>query len=475
MGTKESLYDLNGLNKVNVGKNISKESLENIKLHKKDNLYKRDTSRSQHTSQVNTEPNTKTKKNKNKKKQIMTKEQRILLKKLLKENVKENNRRIAKNLIGIFLESSKNNIIYNTGKAKIKKKHSETLKSKFFKKGIKKDKMSIRRYSSVCNFHLSHFKKQNKQIEKNKDNCVDNNNKNDNHHTINDSKNDDLPDNHHIEIFGINDDSNDNDNDDDENVNDFGILNFTSLAKMSIGINDSINTNPNQKDSESEIKIEERNLNENKGIVLQRKSFRDFVENNIKRHYAECLKFINTTNVLSHLEESDKSLLVQSLKIKNFKKDEYILKSDSKINKMFFVKEGLIRCLDDEGHCLRTLTVGDFFGENEILMHKTNNENKISIIAISDCICYSISIRSFKKMFRCKFGNFLFFNFMKDAFDCSKLFQNLNYFYIKKIFKFFSIINLNKDNVAFPIGHIKSSKFVIIVSGNLDSFHFDFD
>ena len=465
MGTKESLYDLNGLNKVNVGKNISKESLENIKLHKKDYLYKRDTSRSQHTSQVNTEPNTKTKKNK--KKQIMTKEQRILLKKLLKENVKENNRRIAKNLIGIFLESSKNNIIYNTNKVRVKKKHSETPKSKFFKKDIKKDKMSIRRYASVCNINLGNFKKQNKQIEKNKENCVDNNNKNNNYHTINDSKNDD-PDNHHIEIFGINDDSNDNDNDnDDENVNDFGILNFTSLAKMSIGINDSINTNPNQKESETENKIEERNLNENKGIVLQRKSFRDFVENNTKRDYAECLKFINTTNVLSHLEESDKSLLVQSLKIKNFKKDEYILKSDSKINKMFFVKEGLLRCLDDKGHCIRTLTVGDFFGENEILMHKTTNVNKISIIAISDCICYSISIRSFKKMFGCKFRNFLFFNFMKDAFDCSKLFQNLNHFYIKKIFKFFSIINLNKDNVAFPIGHIKSSKFVIIVSGNL--------
>jgi cGMP-dependent protein kinase len=70
-------------------------------------------------------------------------------------------------------------------------------------------------------------------------------------------------------------------------------------------------------------------------------------------------------------------------------------------------------------------------------------------------------------MFGNKFRNFLFFNFIKEAFDCSKLFQNLNTFYIKKIFKFFSIVNLEKDNVAFPIGHKKSSKFVIIVSGNL--------
>ena len=463
MGTKESLYDMNILNKID-SKNLSKKTLESLKLHQKENLYKRDTSRSQHTSQVNTEPNTKTKKNK--KKHIMTKEQRILLKKLLKENVKENKRRIAKNLIGIFLESSKHNLCNNINKAKIKKKHSETPKSKFFKKEIKK----VRRYASVTSIRFSQFKKQMNQIgkKKDKDNIIDTNNNNTNkNHSINDTKNDDISDNHNIEIFGINDDTFDNDENDDENINDFGILNFTSLAKMSIGINDSVNTISNPKDSEIETKIEERNLVENKGIVLQRKSFRDFVENNTKRDYAECLKFINTTNVLSHMEESDKSLLVQSLKVKNYKKDEYVLKCDSKINKMIFVKEGLLRCLDEEGHCFKTLTVGDYFGEQEILMHNNNNLNKISIIAISDSVCYSISIRSFKKMFGCKFRNFLFFNFLKDAFDCSKLFQSLNSFYIKKIYKFFSIISLNKDNVAFPIGHIKSSKFVIIVSGNL--------
>ena len=81
MVTKESLYDMNILNKID-NKNLSKATLESLKLHQKENLYKRDTSRSQHTSQVNTEPNTKTKKNK--KKHIMTKEQRILIKKLIK-------------------------------------------------------------------------------------------------------------------------------------------------------------------------------------------------------------------------------------------------------------------------------------------------------------------------------------------------------------------------------------------------------
>ena len=455
MGTNQSIYETNMLTKLNTDINLTQESIQNISnkininINNKGNLYQRDTSRSQHTSQFNTKSNTKPKKAK--KKQVMTKEQRNLLKKLLKENIKENQKRIAKNLLTVFKESNKPNKFLPK---KSKKKYSETPKSKFSKKDNKKNNIKIKRYASVANIKFSKFKKQKKYIEEDKDAK---------HHHINDTKNDDLPDNNNIEILNINDDTLENE---EENENDFGILNFTSLAKMSVpGINDTANAN--QKEIENESKIETEKINENKGIVFQRKSFRDFVENNTKRDYNECLKFINSTHILSHLEESDKSLLVQSLKIKNFKKDTFILKTDSKINRIFFVKEGLLRCFDEEGNYIRTLTTGDSFGEKEILMHQNINLNKLSILTISDSVCYSLSIRSIKKMFGNKFRNFLFFNFMKDAFDCSKLFENLSIFYIKKIFKFFSIINLNKDNVAFPIGHIRSSKFVIIISGNL--------
>ena len=475
MGTKQSLYDANILNTLNPDINVTQERVQNISnkinININDNisnLYKRDTLRSKHISQIGTDPNTKNKKSKRKKQ--MTRQQRILLKKLLNENALENKKKIAKNLIGFYLGSKKNNNI--NIKRKEKKKHSETPKSKFIKKEIKKEKPKFRKYASVVNITTKFSKLSKKKIDKD--------NKSLKHHNINDTKDDDLPDNTKMEKLNINDDTyeneNDNDeNDDNDNENDFGILNFTSLAKMSIAINDSF-TNNNQKEANEE-NIEDNNSNNdnnniindinNKGLVLQRKSFRDYVENNTKRDYNECLKFINSTFVLSHLEESDKSLIIQSLKIKNFKKDICILKLDSKINKMYFIKEGLLRCLDEEGTCIRTLTVGDNFGEKEILMHQNINLNKISLITVTDCICYSISIKSFKKMFGNKFRNFLFFNFMKAAFDCSKFLENLNDFYIKKIFKFFSVVNLDKDNVAFPIGHIKSSKFVIIVSGDL--------
>ena len=449
MGAKHSLYDTNVLNSLNPDINLTQERVQNISNkinininNSIDNLYKRDTTRSKHLNQIKTDPSTKQRKTK--KKQEITKQQRNLLKKLIKDNLVENKKKIAKNLVGLFIGNKKNDK-FTISKKKNEKEVIDLPKSKYIKKEIKKDKPKVRRYGSLVNIRtkFSKFKK-NKKIEGNKTTK---------HHLINETKTDDIIDNKNIENLNINDDT--YENDDNENVNDFGILNFTSLAKMTIpAINDSFSFN-------------QKNSNDDKGLVLQRKSFRDYIENNTKRDYEECHKFINSTYVLSHLEESDKSLIIQSLKLINIKKDIYILKSDSKINKMLFIKEGLIRCINEEGNCVRTLTVGDNFGEKEILMHKNVNLNKISIITVTDCIFYSISIKSFKKMFGNKFRNFLFFNFIKASFECSKFFEKLNHFYIKKIFKFFSVVYLEKDYVAFPIGHIKSSKFVIIVSGNL--------
>ena len=114
MQIKQSHYDMNILNTLNPDINYNHENIQNISnkininINDKNisNLYKRDTSRSQYSNRLNTEPNTKDKKSK--KNQVMTKEQRNVLKELLKENEKENQKRIAKNLVDIFLESNRN-------------------------------------------------------------------------------------------------------------------------------------------------------------------------------------------------------------------------------------------------------------------------------------------------------------------------------------------------------------------------------
>jgi cGMP-dependent protein kinase len=414
------------------------------------------------------------------KKHYMTKEQRNLLKTYLKENAKENKKTIAKNLVGMFLESNehndkiqlKSNIKKPNKKPEIKKIYQTARANPFFKKKIPKMHASkngsnislkrIKKLSSCESIRPSSFNQNFKNQKQNKKNNSFNE-ENDNNKENNNSNNNGSSSNNNAVIQTPKDEGLSNRNIYSEKMN------FTSLFRIHQDIygennNKALNySTPRGVVSHKNI-VTKVDLDNKKSIIFQSKSFRDFVENSNKKNYDECLKFINTTHILSHLAESDKSLLIQSLKVNNFVKDECIVNAHEKCLNVYFVKDGLLQCVDDDGICIRTLTTGDNFGEKELLMDTNIDYN---LITKTDCICYSISVKSFKKMIGHKFRNFIFYNYMKAAFDCSKFFQTMNDFYIEKIFKLFNIINLNQDNVAFPIGHKKSSKFVIIISGYL--------
>jgi hypothetical protein len=216
----------------------------------------------------------------------MTNEQRNLLRKLLKENVKENQKRIANNLVKIFVESKSP---IKDQRKKIKKKQGGTPKSKFSPKVQKVSNPKLKRYGSVINVGLknhSKFKKtkktkliENKDVEK--------------YSNINNTE-DTLPDNKKLDKLNINDDTYENDNDDSDNDN--FLMNFTSLAKFTLSRDDDENNcDDNQIETNLVSEKDDKESIKNKSIVFQRKSFRDFVENNLRKDYEECLKFINST------------------------------------------------------------------------------------------------------------------------------------------------------------------------------------
>ena len=403
------------------------------------------------------------------KKNLMTKEQRTILKSFLKENAKQNKKTVAKNLIGFFLESSKNtqtlrfnNKLVNNNLKKMdsfkgvahtprlklhlnnkkKIKNLKSTKSDYKNQIKKKSTLEIR----PSMFNKAFKNKINKKEEKKKSN------KELNIKLINNFDNDD---NNYANIVQFNKN-----------------LNFTNLFKLQQNINEINEINDGNiatrfstpKRLGENIFKKNFELENKRSQVFQQKSFRDFVENNSQKNFEECHRFINNTLLIAHLNEPDKTLIVQSLKIRKYQKAICLQKSKEKFSTIYFVKEGLLQCIDEKGTCIKTLTVGQNFGEKEIFID-VNSE--YDIITISDCLCYTINVKSFKKMFGHKFRKYIFYNFLKAAFSCSKLFTSLNLFYTKRIYKFFNLVNLNKDNVAFPIGHIKSSKMIIIISGSL--------
>ena len=394
MGAKES-KEIKIINTLNKGINLSNIKINNDDKYKSytdryTNIYKRSPLRRTIHTMKNLEDedkNENTQKFANRRR-IMTKEQRNLLKSILKENVKENKKAIAKNLIGVFLESKKNNKKYkiktdliSNNNNKLENRHiNQTPKSKLYikterdeknasNKSIKKIK--IKRFQTLLNVKPSKFsnyyKKQKeldelKNKEKNKEN-KQNNKENEEQNKEQEEENENINKIGKIKSEGLTITN-------DVNKNK---MNFTSLFKMHQEIAE-IQTNPQHKFATPrgpifQPSIEKKmSIEDKKGIIFQRKSFRDFVENNNKKNYDECLKFINSTQIISHIDESDKSLLIQSLKIKNINKGECILKANGKCTVIFFVKHGLLQCVDDEGTCIKALTTGEYFWRKRIII-----------------------------------------------------------------------------------------------------------
>ena len=354
MGAKVSMKEIKIINTMDSDINLSNRKLDKDKFK---NLYKRDSIRrnaqsvkdNQHVNKITSRKN------------LMTKEQRNLLKSILKENVKENKKTIAKNLVGIFLESSKNNSklkFKNQAKTnKIQtqeKKVNQTPKEKYIKKNEKSKKFSsnnsikkAHRMSLVTTVHPSHFGKFKKQKEEAKNKENDNNKENikQNNKVITEIEEDDTNEFGKIKSDG-NDDNNNTNNDK---------ISFTAFFKLQQEISQDNNKNVHKYSTPRggffqnniEKKIE---LDEKKDLIFQRKSFREYVENNNRKDYNECLKFINSTLIISHLDESDKSLLIHSLKLKNFKKDECILKANEKYPILYFFKSGLLQFIIMKEH-----------------------------------------------------------------------------------------------------------------------------
>ena len=456
---------INGIEVVNTLNSdiIRKENINQVPIQ---NIFKRDKIRINRNSFQNLVSKKNITQIKSKKK-LMSKEQRTILKSFLKENAKKNRKAVAKNLIGFFVESSKNSQKFQFNNKEILNtfKRMESMKGitrtpkhkLFFHKKKEKEretqsvnKETIKKKSTVDirpSMFKSAFKNRNNKKEETKKS------------------------NKELNIKMINFDNNViKEEDDYTSIAEFNKnMDFTNLFKLQQNINEITDINTATRFStpkrlgENPLKLNFE-MEHKKNMVFQIKSFRDFVEDNIIKDFDECRRFVNNTSLISHLNESDKTLIIQSLKIKRYKKNQCIQKSKEKFKTLHLVKEGLLQYINEQGDCIKTLTVGQNFGEMEIFIDINSNYD---IITKSDCICYAISVKSLKKMFGHKFRKYVFYNFIKAAFDCSQLFQSMNLFYTKRIFRFFNIVNLEKDNVAFPIGHKTSSKIIIIISGNL--------
>ena len=197
--------------------------------------------------------------------------------------------------------------------------------------------------------------------------------------------------------------------------------------------------------------------------VMERKNFRKIVDHITKMNYEENKNFIESIPILANIHYTQKTILCSFLYKENFQKGHFIVRKGDLANCLYIVKEGEVDC-SLNGKVVRTLRKGDNFGERSILV---DSMRSLDCIAKTNCVCYSVSTSTLKSMLGDNFRNLLYLNFIKSAFNKSKIFSRFNVQLLDKVFHLFKPINLKSNDIAYKENYLKSSKIVIVIDGHL--------
>ena len=197
--------------------------------------------------------------------------------------------------------------------------------------------------------------------------------------------------------------------------------------------------------------------------VMERKNFRKIVDHITKMNYEENKNFIESIPILANIHHTQKTILCSFLYKENFQEGDFIVKKGDPAHCLYIVKEGEVDC-SLNGKVVRTLRKGDNFGERSILV---DSMRSLDCIAKTNCVCYSVSTSTLKSMLGDNFRNLLYLNFIKSAFNRSKIFSRFNVQLLDKVFHLFKPLNLKNTDIAYKENYLKSSKIVIVIDGHL--------
>ena len=198
--------------------------------------------------------------------------------------------------------------------------------------------------------------------------------------------------------------------------------------------------------------------------IISRESFKRIIENLNFKNFEQNKKFIESVPILNFLDSTEKSILCQKIIQNKFNKNFPIVKEGEIANSLYIIKLGEVNIVKND-EIIRTLKSGDYFGEFGILIE--NSIRTCDVISKTDCICYSVSITTFKKMLGEDYRNNLLLNLIKGIFLNSKYFNDIYNKLLEEFFNLFKIRNLLKNEILFNKDNNITNKLIVVVDGNL--------
>lgn len=131
-------------------------------------------------------------------------------------------------------------------------------------------------------------------------------------------------------------------------------------------------------------------------LSLDRESFISILKNKAIARKIKNEQFLSSISILKHFSKEEISQIGETVKIKKYLADEYIIHQDEEGDTFFILEEGQVYSKKDDNHkILKTYNPGDYFGELALIK---SCKRVVNIIAKTDCSVLALERKSFKRL-----------------------------------------------------------------------------
>lgn len=180
-------------------------------------------------------------------------------------------------------------------------------------------------------------------------------------------------------------------------------------------------------------------------------------------------ELIKNIFMFKHLEEKEMAIIIDSMQIKKFEKDEMVIQQGDDGNELYVVYSGQLKCNKrfpgkDEDTFLKNYESGEVFGELSLLY---NAPRAASILAIEKSVLYSLDRECFNHIV--KESAIKNRNKYEDFLSKVEVLQSLDNYERSKLCDCLEILNYENGEKVFSEGQ-KGNTFYLIIEGKAVAF-----
>ena len=187
--------------------------------------------------------------------------------------------------------------------------------------------------------------------------------------------------------------------------------------------------------------------------LLDRRTFRSFLEELNALNYKENKSFIESVPLFQILSESQKESLVTCLTSLKFEAGQKIVIEGDPGELLFIIKEGNVVCTQN-GKEIRKMTKGDYFGEQALLY---GSARTATVMAVEETICVALNREELAGCLGASLQQIIYKNSMRIAIDKNSILKKLGKTQLENLINEMEVQSFENEEVVIQAGGLKKN------------------